>query len=268
MGKRRNASKRPIPLVPPKIKSLKRARHVTSEFHRLTHAIKAHEAQSAGDARAAGAAVAAATAAVSAMSKRARQQQKEKGGGASAPAHKHGGGGGAKCEGPLQSLRRELAALGGREAYQQASVVATSRQSSTKWVVKSLRRRGVLRRPGSAAAAGTATAPPHSARAGEPPRVLEVGAINCELFATKGLQVRSKYAATWRYVPFEDKSNRARSTKPASGRSVTLVDPPPVSRCARSTCLRASPAARRRTFSTSRRRRPCPSMTSFSPQWS
>ena len=93
MGRFSNKKKgRPIPIVPPKMKSLKRARHVTTEFHRITHAIdeleRKHGRQSG-----------------KANSEDTRETSAAR----------------------LASLKDELAALGGRAAYQEASVRANAR---------------------------------------------------------------------------------------------------------------------------------------------
>mmetsp|Transcript_55532 Transcript_55532/g.111366 ORF Transcript_55532/g.111366 Transcript_55532/m.111366 type:complete len:315 (+) Transcript_55532:102-1046(+) len=134
--KSRRGNKRPVPIVAPPLKSLKKARKVTSEFHRITHAINQLE-------------------------KDEKISQKGKHG-------LHGD------EGKLCSLRAELTALGGREVYQQASVVTTARCSSSKWVVKCLRRRAIL-----------------GSNKDAKPRVLEVGAINTELLENRDLEVRA-----------------------------------------------------------------------------
>mmetsp|Transcript_54020 Transcript_54020/g.123116 ORF Transcript_54020/g.123116 Transcript_54020/m.123116 type:complete len:299 (-) Transcript_54020:374-1270(-) len=125
----KSKKRKPIPIVPPKMKSLKRARHVTSSFHRITHAIERIESS-------------------------ARPDQAQ-----------------------LCALRRELHELGGRDAYQQASVLTTARCSSSSWVIKTLRRLGRL----------TGAKKPEASDL----RVLEVGAINTELLTTRGLEVRA-----------------------------------------------------------------------------
>jgi 25S rRNA (adenine2142-N1)-methyltransferase len=111
------------------MKSLKRARQVTSKFHRITHEIKSIEESTEN---------------------RSKAQR-------------------------LEALRSDLVKMGGREAYQQASMLTTARCSSSRWVSKCLRRRGLL-----------------GGKAPQPiPRLLEVGAINTELLSTPGLSVRS-----------------------------------------------------------------------------
>ena len=57
-------------------------------------------------------------------------------------------------------LEAELEAMGGRARYQEASVLSTALYSTSKWVLKVLRRRGVM-------------GPSRAAR----PRALEVGAV-------------------------------------------------------------------------------------------
>ena len=75
----------------------------------------------------------------------------------------------------LEELRAELDSMGGREAYQEASIISTQHCSSSKWVLKVLRRRGHL--DGKASSSTVS--------------VLEVGAINTELLDTAGLAVRA-----------------------------------------------------------------------------
>ena len=67
----------------------------------------------------------------------------------------------------------ELQAIGGVDAYQQASQFNTALHSTSRWVARRLRAHGVL-------AAGK-----------PPPRVLEIGAINTQLLDTPGLHVRA-----------------------------------------------------------------------------
>ena len=143
MGKKRSR-KKPIPVVAPPMKSLKRARKVTSKFHKITHAINQLQQEQ--------------------QEQQQEQQQQQQ----------------------LQALQTELEELGGREVYQQASVVTTARCSSTKWVVKALRRRGVLEPTASSSSSFSS-----SSSSSRLPRVLEVGAINAELLSTRGLDVRA-----------------------------------------------------------------------------
>eukprot|EP00615_Pteridomonas_danica_P001255 CAMPEP_0114362534 /NCGR_PEP_ID=MMETSP0101-20121206/25737_1 /TAXON_ID=38822 ORGANISM="Pteridomonas danica, Strain PT" /NCGR_SAMPLE_ID=MMETSP0101 /ASSEMBLY_ACC=CAM_ASM_000211 /LENGTH=292 /DNA_ID=CAMNT_0001508421 /DNA_START=17 /DNA_END=895 /DNA_ORIENTATION=- len=116
------------------MKSLKRARKVTSSFHRITHEISILESGK----------------------KQNTVPNKER----------------------IQLLENELKEMGGREVYQQASVLTTARCSSTKWVTKTLRKRGILL--GSSSNNNQLE-----------PKVLEVGAINTELLSTSGLNVRA-----------------------------------------------------------------------------
>mmetsp|Transcript_6205 Transcript_6205/g.21810 ORF Transcript_6205/g.21810 Transcript_6205/m.21810 type:complete len:267 (+) Transcript_6205:90-890(+) len=112
------------PLVGPGMRSMKRARAVTSGFHAATRELAA--AESSGDA--AGAARA----------------------------------------------RGAIAALGGRDAYQQASILTTARHRTAKWAFAQLTALGM--RPGR----------------GEPPlRTLEVGAVNTQLLSVPWLDVRA-----------------------------------------------------------------------------
>jgi len=67
----------------------------------------------------------------------------------------------------------ELEAMGGVDAYQKASVFNTSLHSTSRWVAKRLRARGVL------------------SQGQREPRVLEIGAINTQLLMTPGLKVRA-----------------------------------------------------------------------------
>lgn len=70
------------------------------------------------------------------------------------------------------ALEAELEAMGGRARYQEASVLSTSLYSTSKWVLKVLRRLGVVGRGGV-------------------PRCLEVGAINTQLLDAPGVDVRA-----------------------------------------------------------------------------
>ena len=119
------------PLVEPPMKSRKRARRVTSAYHRVTAALAA-EAAGAGP------------------------------------------GAGPVAQATRQALERELEALGGVQAYQQASQLNTAVHSTSKWVKRTLQERQLGR------------------GAGRRVRVLEVGAVNTQLLAEKGwLEVRA-----------------------------------------------------------------------------
>ena len=68
-------------------------------------------------------------------------------------------------EAQVTLIEEQLVVLGGVEAYQQASQVSTAHNQTSKWVVLTLRKRG-LTKPSSS---------------GIPPmRVLEIGAINTQ----------------------------------------------------------------------------------------
>lgn len=119
------------PLVPPPLRSLRRARVVTSEFHRLTRQIDA--------------------------------------------AHARGG--------PTAELQRQLDAIGGRQAYQDASALTTSRHRTSKFVFSRLVKHG-LGPPG----------PGHA-----PLPLLEIGAVNLDLSSvprwlrTRAIDLRSTH---------------------------------------------------------------------------
>eukprot|EP00899_Mesostigma_viride_P010020 jgi/Mesvir1/19019/Mv12787-RA.1 len=121
--------KQKIPLVPPAMKSRKKARKITSEFHRLEQAIvEAARSKTDGDVAAAA---------------------------------------------EIKRLQAEMDKLGGRRAYQEASMVSTKHFSTSKWAIGELQSRGFKR--------------PASNRA----KVLEVGAINTQLKKCSWLDVRA-----------------------------------------------------------------------------
>ena len=97
MGKRKRPSASGKPLVAPPMASRKRARQVTTAFHRLEQA-KAKAAAEAAD------------------------------GGRSAEAR-------AEARARLEAINAEESRLGGRQAYQEASMVSTSHFSTSKWAV-------------------------------------------------------------------------------------------------------------------------------------
>ena len=74
----------------------------------------------------------------------------------------------------IQNIENEIDALGGRNRYQEASVVTTSHHKTSKWVVSTLQKLGVYPK-------GTEMKL----------KTLEVGAINIQLHQYPGLQVRS-----------------------------------------------------------------------------
>ena len=72
------------------------------------------------------------------------------------------------------AVEAEIAAMGGREAYQAASALATSAFRSSRFVFKQLVRWGL------------------QPRRGEPPlRVLEIGAVNAQLVVCPWMRVRA-----------------------------------------------------------------------------
>ena len=87
-------------MVPSAMKSLKRARHVTSEFHRIQRELDVV----AGDSR--------------------------------------DGTPSARARADRQRLERQLDSLGGRQAYQEASVLTTARHRTCKWVFAVLTKLG------------------------------------------------------------------------------------------------------------------------------
>ena len=139
----------PKPLVPSAMKSLKRARHVTSEFHRIQREIAKTEQSSASTGRGGGKGKCKGKDNSSAESASARRERKQK-------------------------LERELAELGGRQAYQEASVLTTTRHRTCKWVFAIITKLGL--RP---------------AKHQPPLRVLEVGAVNTQLLSVPWLAVRA-----------------------------------------------------------------------------
>ena len=80
------------------------------------------------------------------------------------------------------AAERVLEARRGR--YQEASALSTALHSTSRWVLRVLRRRGVL---GAAANAR----PPDAAANARPPALLEVGAVNTQLLDARGLAVRA-----------------------------------------------------------------------------
>ena len=80
-----------------------------------------------------------------------------------------------------------------RGRYQEASALSTALHSTSRWVLRVLRRRGVLgaaanARPPDAAANAR---PPDAAANARPPALLEVGAVNTQLLDARGLAVRA-----------------------------------------------------------------------------
>jgi len=132
--KRGSRAAAPKPLVPSAMKSLKRARHVTSEFHRIQRELDV----------------------VTGVSKD----------GTRAHASKH----------TKQELEQQLDSIGGRQAYQEASVLTTARHRTCKWVFAVLTKLGVR---------------PKKDSAQKKLKVLEVGAVNTQLSSVPWLEVRA-----------------------------------------------------------------------------
>ncbi|EEY70049.1 uncharacterized protein PITG_06609 [Phytophthora infestans T30-4] len=123
-------SRRALHIAPPRMKSRRKARQVTTNFHRLTHELDHLKQQKSADADA----------------------QKLR----------------------VAEIKRQLEELGGRQAYQDASILSTSFHRTSKWVFQLLTRFEL--RP----------------KAKQPPlRVLEVGAINTQLLSCPWMDVRA-----------------------------------------------------------------------------
>ncbi|CAM9451486.1 unnamed protein product [Chrysoparadoxa australica] len=122
--------KRPKPVAPPPVRSLRKARKITTAFHKLTHEREGVENDaSLSEAQ--------------------------------------------KCK-QLARLDADLQQLGGRQVYQQASVISVKFHDTSKWVTQQLTQLGL--RPGKGQA---------------PLRVLEVGAINDRLLNIPWMAVRA-----------------------------------------------------------------------------
>ncbi|CAM9262266.1 unnamed protein product [Sphacelaria rigidula] len=122
--------KKPIPLVPPPVKSRKRARQIVTSFHKLTK-----EAERIASGAATG------------------EDEKNR---------------------RLKRLQRELQAMGGRQAYQSASLLSVSFHNTSKWVTQMLTKMNLRPQRGQS-----------------PLKVLEVGAINTRLLDIPWLDVRA-----------------------------------------------------------------------------
>ncbi|OQS06828.1 hypothetical protein THRCLA_01144 [Thraustotheca clavata] len=118
---------RKVPVGPPPIKSRRRARAITTEFHRVTHELTKLQGLKDEDAK-------------------ARQVE----------------------------LEQRLQNLGGRQVYQDASILSTSFHKTSKWVFSLLTKFGL--RP---------------AKKQPPLSVLEVGAINTQLLVCPWLDVQA-----------------------------------------------------------------------------
>ncbi|OWZ08547.1 hypothetical protein PHMEG_00018892 [Phytophthora megakarya] len=127
-AKKAKKSRKALHIAPPRMKSRRKARQVTTNFHRLTHELDRLKQQ------------------------KPTEQRNER----------------------ITEINKRLEALGGRQAYQDASILSTSFHRTSKWVFQLLTR--FERRP----------------RAKQPPlRVLEVGAINTQLLSCPWLDVRA-----------------------------------------------------------------------------
>lgn len=123
-------TRKALHVAPPRIKSRRKARHVTTIFHRLTHELDRLEQQKPANV----------------------EMRKQR----------------------IVEIKQQLTELGGRQAYQDASILSTSFHRTSKWVFQLLTRFEL--RP----------------KAKQPPlRVLEVGAINTQLLSCPWLNVRA-----------------------------------------------------------------------------
>ncbi len=75
----------------------------------------------------------------------------------------------------VEKIEKEIEALGGRNRYQEASVVTTAHHRTSKWVVSTLMKLGVYPKGSKAKKLNT----------------LEIGAINIQMQQYPGLKVRS-----------------------------------------------------------------------------
>ncbi|KAG6621421.1 25S rRNA (adenine(2142)-N(1))-methyltransferase, Bmt2 [Phytophthora cinnamomi] len=126
-AKKAKKSRKALHIAPPRMKSRRKARQVTTTFHRLTHELDRLKQHKAADSSA-----------------------------------------------RVAEINKQLDALGGRQAYQDASILSTSFHRTSKWVFQLLTRFEL--RP----------------KAKQPPlRVLEVGAINTQLLSCPWLDVRA-----------------------------------------------------------------------------
>ncbi|KAE8879922.1 hypothetical protein PF005_g15437 [Phytophthora fragariae] len=129
-AKKAKKSRKALHIAPPRMKSRRKARQVTTTFHRLTHELDRLKQKPSGQA----------------------QERSER----------------------VAEITKQLDALGGRQAYQDASILSTSFHRTSKWVFQLLTRFEL--RP----------------KAKQPPlRVLEVGAINTQLLSCPWLDVRA-----------------------------------------------------------------------------
>ncbi|GMF54121.1 unnamed protein product [Phytophthora fragariaefolia] len=132
-AKKAKKSRKPLHIAPPRMKSRRKARQVTTSFHRLTHELDRLKQRKPAD--------------------QAQQLERSE---------------------RMAEINQQLDALGGRQAYQDASILNTSFHRTSKWVFQLLTRFEL--RP----------------KAKQPPlRVLEVGAINTQLLSCPWLDVRA-----------------------------------------------------------------------------
>ncbi|KAK1940511.1 25S rRNA adenine-N(1) methyltransferase [Phytophthora citrophthora] len=132
-AKKAKKSRKALHIAPPRMKSRRKARQVTTNFHRLTHELDRLKQQKPTDAQ-------------------AQEHRNER----------------------ITEINTLLQDLGGRQAYQDASILNTSFHRTSKWVFQLLTRFEL--RP----------------KAKQPPlRVLEVGAINTQLLSCPWLNVRA-----------------------------------------------------------------------------
>ncbi|KAL3658165.1 hypothetical protein V7S43_016795 [Phytophthora oleae] len=131
--KKAKKSRKALHIAPPRMKSRRKARQVTTNFHRLTHELDRLKQQKPTDAQ-------------------AQKHRNER----------------------VTEINTQLQELGGRQAYQDASILNTSFHRTSKWVFQLLTRFEL--RP----------------KAKQPSlRVLEVGAINTQLLSCPWLDVRA-----------------------------------------------------------------------------
>ncbi|GMF64806.1 unnamed protein product [Phytophthora lilii] len=132
-AKKAKKSRKALHIAPPRMKSRRKARQVTTNFHRLTHELDRLKQQKPADL----------------------EQQKQR-------------------SERIAEINKQLDELGGRQAYQDASILSTSFHKTSKWVFQLLTRFEM--RP----------------KAKQPPlRMLEVGAINTQLLSCPWLDVRA-----------------------------------------------------------------------------
>mmetsp|Transcript_8832 Transcript_8832/g.32350 ORF Transcript_8832/g.32350 Transcript_8832/m.32350 type:complete len:168 (+) Transcript_8832:217-720(+) len=124
---------KPKPLLQPLMKSLKRARQTTSEFHRIQRELDI------------------------ARRRGGRQHINN-----------------YPVRGEQHELDHELSIIGGRQAYQEASLLTTGRHRTCKWVFSIITKLGL--RP---------------KKSQSPLEVLEVGAVNTQLLSVPWLSVRA-----------------------------------------------------------------------------